>query len=267
MSVFVTGCASGIGLDLAHALVQRSHRVCAVDIDVDRLHQQARDRGWPDGRTHVRGLDVTDAEAWRSAIEDAEHQLGPIDTLINVAGFLRPGWVHELDVELAARQLRVNIDGVVYGTRFATERMVKRGRGHVINVASLAALAPIPGLAVYSASKYAVRAFSLAAAQELRPHGVAVTLVCPDAVRTPMLDLQRDSEAAAMTFSGSRELEPSEVTDAILEAMDRKPLQVFLPKHRGWLARAADLVPHSAMVLGPLFRRRGRANQRKRGPA
>ena len=264
VSVFITGCASGIGLDLAEALIQRGTPVTAVDIDEDGLHQRAQARGWPSERTLWRGLDVTDPKGWRTAIAEARETLGPIDTLINVAGFLRPGWVHELDVELAARQLEVNIEGVVFGTRYVANDMVKRGKGHIINVASLAALAPVPGLSVYSASKYAVRAFSLAAAQELRPHGIAVTIVCPDAVRTPMLDLQRNRDEAAMTFSGSRELEPAEVTAAILDAMKRKPLQVFLPRHRGWIARAADLLPQSTALLGPLFRRRGLANQRKR---
>ena len=82
--------------------------------------------------------------------------------------------------------------------------MIPLGSGHIVNIASLASLVPSPGLALYSASKYAVRAFSLAAAEELREHGVAVTTVCPDAVRTAMLDKQLDYPEAALTFTAPR---------------------------------------------------------------
>ncbi len=118
---------------------------------------------------------------------------------------MRPGHTPELldgDVEL---QIGVNLKGVIYGTREAARLMLRQPdlarRGHIVNIASLAALAPIPGLTVYSATKYAVRAFSLAAAEELRPLGIAVTVVCPDAVKTPMLDLQVGYEEAALTFT------------------------------------------------------------------
>jgi 3-oxoacyl-[acyl-carrier protein] reductase len=261
-TILVTGCASGIGLDLANTLAQRPVRLMATDIDIERLAAEARARGWPTDRVHCSRLDVTDPRAWETIVARAESELGPLDTLVNVAGFLHPGWVHELDVDLATKQIEINVGGVIYGTRYAAAAMVPRGRGHILNVASMAALAPIEGIAVYSASKYAVRGFSLAAAQELKRRGIAVTLVCPDAVRTPMLELQRDYEEAAMTFSGLRALEPAEVTDAILAAMQERPLEVFLPRRRGWAARAADLFPAAAMWIGPTLRRRGLKKQR-----
>src|SRR5205823_4569252 len=110
--------------------------------------------------------------------------------------------------------------------------------GHIINIASMAALAPIPGISLYSASKYAVRGFSLAAAQELRAHGVYVTVVCPDAVQTPMLDAQLAHDEAAATFSGPRLLTVEEVGRAIIgQGLARRPLEIYLPPSRGWLAR------------------------------
>jgi 3-oxoacyl-[acyl-carrier protein] reductase len=150
--------------------------------------------------------------------------------------------------------------------------MVGRGGGHIINIASLAALAPVPGIALYSASKYAVRGFSLAAAQELRPHGVAVTVICPDAVDTPMLDRQIDQDAAAMSFSGARFLTVDDVSAAVLgRALPKRPLEIHLPRSRALLARIADLFPRTALWLRPTLERRGRARQaamqRKRPPA
>lgn len=261
----VTGCASGIGRNLADAIVAAGDRLVATDLDLVALDAHATEARWPRDRVECRRLDVTDAEAWQDAIE-ATRQHGPLDVLVNMAGYLHPGWVHELDTEEIDRHFSVNVRGVVLGTRAGARAMLSQGKGHIVNVASLAALAPIPGLSLYSASKYAVRAFSLAAAQELRPRGLAVTVVCPDAVKTPMLDMQREYEEAAMTFSGSRPLEPQEVTDAILgPVLKRRPFELFLPPSRGWLARVADVFPRTTSGLGPLMRRRGRSRQRRLG--
>src|SRR5213079_2909142 len=98
--------------------------------------------------------------------------------------------------------------GVMLGTNAAIRAMIPRGSGHVVNIASIAGLVPVPGLAIYSASKHAARAYSIAVAQEVRPHGVYVTAVCPTVVATPMMDMQVDREEAAYTFSGGRPLRP-----------------------------------------------------------
>jgi 3-oxoacyl-[acyl-carrier protein] reductase len=263
-SYLVTGCASGIGRDLAGAILARGDRVLATDVDADALARAARELGWPAERAPVRKLDVTDAAQWDAAVAQAADAFGGIDVLVNVAGYLMPAWVHEIERVAIERHIRVNFEGVVLGMRAVLPGMVAARRGHVVNVASLAALAPIEGIALYSATKYAVRGYSLAAAQELRRFDVRVTVVCPDAVRTPMLDLQRDYEQAAMTFSAPRVLEPREVTDAILGAVDRGgPLEVWLPRSRGWLARIADVFPRASMAVGPMLRRQGRRRQQK----
>ena len=234
-SFLVTGCASGIGLDLADALVHAGARLMATDINAEGLASVARELAWPDERVVCRRLDVTDPDDWQAVADAAVDAFGQIDVLINVAGVLTPGWIHEIDTQAIAAQIDVNFKGVALGMRTVAPQLVKRGTGHIVNVASMAALAPVDGIAVYSATKYAVRGLSLACSQELHRHGVDVSLICPDAVRTPMLDLQRDRDEAAMTFSGSRELEPEEVTEAILDALGRRPLEVFLPRSRGWL--------------------------------
>jgi 3-oxoacyl-[acyl-carrier protein] reductase len=128
----------------------------------------------------------------------------------------------------------------------------------------MSALAPIPGIAVYSASKYAVRAFSIAAALELRPHNVFITTINPDAVRTPLLAPQKDIEAAAIVFSSPRLLTVEEVARAILEkAIPDKPLEVNIPAHRGWLAHLTNLFPQYSARLGTLLSKRGAEKQRR----
>ncbi len=260
----VTGAASGIGRCVVDALVAQGGTVLATDIDEDALARAAA--AWPEGRVARRGLDVTDAAGWQAAFEEAERTVGPVDVLFNVAGYLTPGYVHETRLEDIDRHLDINTKGVMFGTRVAAERMVRRGQGHIVNIASMAAFAPIPGLSLYSASKFAVRAYSLAAAIELRSKGVAVTVVCPDAVATPMLDKQRDYEEASLTFSAPRFLTPEEVAAELVgPVLERRPMEVALPRTRKWLARVLDTFPELAPWVSPLFTQQGES-KRKRYP-
>lgn len=259
---FLTGCASGIGRHLTKVLLARGAEVWATDLDPAGLETLRAEH--KTGALHTRRLDVTDAAAWREVFGEAE-AAGPVDVLLNVAGYLRPSHLADATDADIDRHFDVNVKGVALGTRTAAQAMRERKRGHIINFASLAGLAPIPGITLYSASKYAVRALSLAAAEELRPHGVAVTAVCPDAVQTPMLDLQVDYDEAALTFSAPCILSVDDVARVVLGPVLRKrPLLVCLPRHRGWLARFADLFPNVARWIAPALRRQGQAKQAAR---
>lgn len=262
LTVFVTGCASGIGRDLADALLNAGHRLWATDIAIERLRAHATEERWPSDRSACAELDVSDADAWQRCYTAAIARFGALDLHINVAGYLKPGWIDSISLAEIDRHIDVNIRGVAYGTALAARHMRARGRGQIINVASLAGIAAIPGIAIYSATKHAVRGLSLAAAAELREHGVAVTTIYPDAVQTPMLDLQIKDDAAALTFSGHRPLRTEEVVRAILEdAMHNKKLEVALPRGRAWLARIAGLFPTGTRLLQRRLQRRGAAAQ------
>ncbi|MBI3557506.1 MAG: SDR family oxidoreductase [Deltaproteobacteria bacterium] len=243
----LTGCASGIGQHLAHMLITRGHHVVATDLNASATVQK---------------LDVTRPEDWEEVLNDALARYGKIDVVMNIAGYLKPGWAHAMsDVEVH-RHFDVNTKGVIFGTQAAARHMIRQGQGHIINIASFAALMPVPGLALYSASKYAVRSFSLAVAQELRTHGVDVTVVCPDAVRTPMLDLQANFDQAALTFSTSHVLSVEEIATVIMNrVLPYRPLEVYIPTWRGWIARLGDLFPDFAALVAPFLKRQGRKHQ------
>jgi 3-oxoacyl-[acyl-carrier protein] reductase len=258
----LTGCAGGIGRQVAQVLVSRGERVIATDIDEQALARAAED--WRSDQLVLARLDVTDDEGWQRLVRDAVDRWGRLDVLYNIAGFLMPGWVHEIALRDIDRHLDINVKGVMLGTRIAAEQMVLQGAGHIVNVASMAAYAPIPGLSLYSASKYAVRAFSLAAATELADRGVAVTVLCPDAVATPMLDKQKAYDEASMTFTAPRILTAEEVAAVLTGSILRdRPLEVAIPRRRKWLARAADLVPEAGRWMKPLMERTGRAKRRR----
>ncbi len=263
-SFLVTGAASGIGRALVGELATRGARVLAADLREAALAATATADGWPADRVARRAFDVRDPVGWLEAVEAACRAGDGLDVLLNVAGYLKPGGLAELTPAEIDRHLDVNVKGVMHGTVVAASAMRRAGRGHIVNVASMAALAPIPGLALYSASKFAVRAFSLAVAAECAADGVAVSVLCPDAVETPMLAVQEDHPAAALTFSG-RTLTVAEVVAAVLDRIlvDR-PLELDLPASRGWMARLANLAPGVAARVDPLLRSRGRAAQARR---
>jgi 3-oxoacyl-[acyl-carrier protein] reductase len=258
----LTGAGSGIGRHLASRLLDAGHRLVLTDVDEPKLQAAARELGWPADRAVLRGQDVRDARAWPEVVDLAVRTGGRLDVLLNVAGVLRPSSVHDHDPADVDLHFDVNAKGVVHGTRAAAARMVEQGHGHVVNVASLAAHCPVPGLALYAASKFAVRGFSLAAAVELRPRGVFVSIVCPDAVQTPMLDRQVSHPEAALSFSGGRALTVQEVANVIVDrVLETKPLEVLIPRSRGVLAQATSVWPGLALRLAPLMLRRGRERQ------
>jgi 3-oxoacyl-[acyl-carrier protein] reductase len=259
--MLLTGCAGGIGRHLAGVLSRRGHHVVATDLDEAALAREAESRGWDRAKVTLRRLDVRREDEWEAAL-DAAFAIGPVDVVMNIAGYLQPAYVADVagrDVDL---HLDVNAKGTILGTRAAARRMIPRRAGHIVNIGSLASLAPVPGLSLYSASKFAVRGFTLAAAAELREHGVAVTLVMPDAVDTPMLDKQVPYKEAAMTFSGPRPLTVEDIEALILEeVLPRRPLEAALPLSRAVLARIANTAPALVQRLAPALLRKGMKQQ------
>ncbi len=261
---WVTGSASGLGRALTTALLARGWRVLATDIDRDRLAAVAVESEWDTARCSLQTLDIRDAGRWRELLSSRPEGWGLPLLLCNVAGYLLPGWVLETADEQVDLHLDINVKGLIHGSRVVGLAMAEAGRGHIINIASLAGVAPVPGIALYSTSKFAVRGFSLALAQELAPAGVSVSVICPDAIETPMLELQESREEAALTFSGGRVLTTDEVVGDILAVIDRPRRERLLPASRGWMAKLASAFPGLAERLAQPLRRRGLKAQRRR---
>lgn len=263
--VLVTGAASGIGRHLVTALVERGARVLATDVDEAGLFAASEEAYWPPALVVRRGLDVISGTQWEEAIAAVLARWGRIDLGLLVAGYLRPGRFHEAEEAEIHRHLDVNTKGVILGARVIAREMVRQRHGHLVAIGSLASLAPVSGLALYTASKFAVRGFCLAIAEELAPHNVAVSVLLPDAVETPMLEQQRDREEAALTFSGLRSLTVEDIERALFEhVLVDRPLEVSLPTYRGALAKAAGVLPDTARRITPLLRAFGRYRQRQR---
>lgn len=259
---FLTGCASGIGQHLANRLLAEGHRIWATDINIEALAQHAQQQGWDEARAQVRKLDVRDSEDWERIMNEAVAAFGSIDVHLNIAGYLVPHWFYEASADEVHRHFDINTKGVIFGTQVAARQMMKQKYGHIINISSMSGVAPIAGMAIYGASKYAVRGFSLAAAQELRPHNIFVTVICPDAVNTPLLTPHIENEAGAILYSNPHLLTTANIADSILnKALRTKPMELLIPGHRGVLARIVDLFPSLSLYIAPIFQNKGRKAQ------
>jgi 3-oxoacyl-[acyl-carrier protein] reductase len=252
--VFITGCANGIGKHLVERLQSLDYQVIATDIDFEKLQSIQ----WNSQKIHLEKLDVSNATNWQEVIERIVRKFGKIDILINNAGVIIPGFVGELTIKDIDFQLNINLKGVMYGTKFAADVMLKQGHGHIINFASLAGVAPIMGLPVYSATKFGVRAFTLAANQELKNQNIHLSVICPDLVDTNMLSLQLDYEAANLTFSGDKVLTVNDIADAVINrAIKNKEVEILIPRSRGFLAKIGNFFPSMATFLTDSLTKKG----------
>ena len=171
----VTGAGQGVGAGIAEAL-SASGAAVAVD-DIDARKAEAVAARLP-GRSTWVAADVTDEEAVTRMVADVEGALGPVDILVNNAGVGAYGPVTDTPVEDFERLMRVNYFSAVYATKAVLTSMVGRGRGHVVNLASVAGRFGAPLEAAYSASKFAMVGFTEALAFEVGPQGVGVTVNC-----------------------------------------------------------------------------------------
>jgi len=237
----ITGAGSGIGQHLAQTLSQQGHRLCLLDINLTstQIILPASDY------ILYAAMDVRDTEAWKLALKESISRFGGVDYLINCAGIVQPSFIYNAPLSDVDRHFDINTKGSIYGTKIIGDYMKQQGSGHIINIASLAGIAPIPGIALYSASKFAIRGFSLAAAFEYEPFGVTISVVCPDLVKTPMYDLELQfKEETALVFSGDlKSLTPADVTHAIVKLMKSKKREICIPTSRGRLAKIAALWP------------------------
>ncbi|WP_156899176.1 SDR family oxidoreductase [Thermocrispum agreste] len=201
-TAIVTGTASGIGEALADKLVARGDTVYLADLDTDGAARVAERLG---SRAFARRLDVTDAAAVQALVDevDAEHGL---DLMVNNAGIAVGGAADELGLEHWNRCIDVNLRGVVHGAHAAYLKMKARGRGQILNTASLAGLVVSPLTGPYTATKHAVVALSLSLRAEAALHGVQVSVLCPGVIDTPIFAQANDRLPQTAVGTKAREL-------------------------------------------------------------
>jgi NAD(P)-dependent dehydrogenase (short-subunit alcohol dehydrogenase family) len=184
---FVTGGASGIGAALATKLADGGADVWIADRQVDAAHELAQRLNDGGARAHAIELDVRSYPSVERAVGEATQQSGRIDYLFNNAGIGVGGEVDAYTLDDWNDVFDVNLRGVVHGIQAVYPIMIRQRSGHIVNTASVAGLLASPGSASYTASKHAVVALSKSLRLEAERHGVQVSVLCPGAIRTPIL--------------------------------------------------------------------------------
>jgi NAD(P)-dependent dehydrogenase (short-subunit alcohol dehydrogenase family) len=257
----VTGAGRGLGREIALELGRRGFRVWATDIDADSAAQTAAEIG-EDASSSA--LDVRNEAACRATAAEAARTGGGLDLWVNNAGVLFTGAAWEQSDEIRRLMLEVNALGTMNGTVAALEPMMAAGRGHVINVVSLAGLVPAPGEVNYSASKHASIAFTLGTLFDLRRagiRGIELSAVCPDGIWTPMIEDKLDDPDTASSFSGQL-LTPEHVAREVGKLTERPRPVLILPRWRGPMIRFFAAFPRLSLRLLPLVMADARRRQR-----
>lgn len=255
----VTGAASGIGRHWASVLAARGEGCRLVLVDANEAGLRSAFSETEAVRLHA--FDVRTVERWRAMVDDTVHRFGRIDYLFNIAGGGRPGFLLDVPMDLVRTTIDVNLTGQIYGMKTVAPVMVEQGSGHIVNVSSLAGIAPTPGNELYSAAKTGLRAVSLATAIRLRPLGVHVSVVCPDVVDTPTVTrhLALDPKDVALIYSGPPPLAVEVVERAFVRVMTTRQLELAVPSWRGALVRITNLFPFLMLRLYQPLMRKGLA--------
>lgn len=253
----VTGGGNGLGAAIAARLARRGLRVVVADVDLPAAQAVAARLG---PEHEAAPLDVTDLAGCRALAAGDD-----LAVWCNNAGILAigPGW--ELGEAARRRLFDVNVHGVINGTTAALEQFRPRGRGHVLNVASLAGISPSPSETLYGATKHAALAFSVSTQLDLfaaGTRGVRISTVCPDGMWTPMLHDHARDPAAWPSWSGTM-LTPEQVATATVALLDRPRMVRSIPRHRGVQLRAFAAQPDLASRILPAVISLARRKQRR----
>jgi short-subunit dehydrogenase len=226
MHIVITGASSGIGEALAREFASHKASVTLVARRKNHLEKLANSLSV---KTHVVACDLSDRDNCTEWIAEAEKQLGPIDVLINNAGVQIIGASSSVDPKLGERLLDLNLATPLRLTRAVLPGMIARGKGTVVNVASLAALAPTPGMSYYNASKAGLAGASEALRGELSNTGVKVLTVYPGIIETAMgkngIQAYQSSLALRLQPRGTTE----ELAKRVYRAVQRKQSRVIYP--------------------------------------
>jgi NAD(P)-dependent dehydrogenase (short-subunit alcohol dehydrogenase family) len=243
--VAITGGARGIGRATARALISQGAKVAIGDIDAGLVEQTAQELG---AGTVGLPLDVTNRASFDGFLTEVENRLGPLDVVINNAGIMPIGpFVEETDAT-AHRMIDINLNGVIYGSKLALQRFLPRRRGHLVNVASSAGKSGFPGGATYCATKHAVVGLSEAIRAEVRDQGIDVSIVMPIVVNTELGSGLPDAR-------GFKPVQPEDVANCIVEALQTGRVDVYVPKRVGPVLRSQQVMPRRVVdAIGHFFK-------------
>ena len=229
MRVLVTGAGSGLGRALATRWVEAGADVLVSDVDTAAAEAVGKELGQP-----ALTLDVTAAEGWAAALDRCRTDWGGLDVLVNNAGVGGGGRFERISIEDWDWIWEINVKGVVLGCRTFVPGFKERRDGHLVNVASLAAIMNLPAMSSYNVTKAAVLSLSETLRLELEPYGVHTTVVCPAFVQTNLQTRLRSPDPAIAALMHklmtSSTVTADDVAEQVFDAVARKRFLVLTHK-------------------------------------
>lgn len=254
-TVVITGGSEGVGAATARRFAADGANLVLVargQAGLERVAAELSDRV----PVLTCPMDVADFQACRELFEQVEARFGAVHVLVNNAGFHSRGPVERVDAAELGRMIDVNLRAPIVLSRLALPHIRKAGGGAIVNVASLAGRTPVAGAAVYSASKFGLRAFTFALAQELSGSGIKLAAVSPGPIDTGFIMANID-RVADITFSQPMST-ADEVAEAIMELAVNARREASMPPVSGLLTTMSYLFPRFGRLLQPALLRRGR---------
>ncbi|MDH3469563.1 MAG: SDR family NAD(P)-dependent oxidoreductase [Gammaproteobacteria bacterium] len=259
-TVIITGGSEGVGAATARLFADAGANLMLVarnKKNLEAIAEELRDKT----KVEIFAMDVSDADACIDLFKKSQFEFGRIDILVNNAGYHARGMVEDVEAAELARVVDVNLRAPVMLSRIVLPYLRESGEGAIINVGSLAGRTPVPGSAIYSATKAGLRAFSLALAEELRGSNIKVGLVSPGPIDTAfiMSDMNKVSD---ITFSQPMST-AEEVAQTILDLCGNKINEKTMPPISGFLATLTYLVPWIGRQMRPVLERKGQRVKKK----
>ena len=253
-TVIVTGGSEGVGAAAARLFAQAGANLMLVARNrknLEAIAAELRDQT----RVEIFPMDVADAGSCVDLLKKTLFEFGRIDVLVNNAGFHARGDVEMVSAEDLARTIDVNLRAPIMLTRLALPHLRDAGGGAIVNVASLAGRTPVPGSAAYSASKFGLRAFTFALAEEIRDSGIKLAVVSPGPIATQFILADIDT-TSDLTFSQPMS-SAEEVGQAILDLCGNNQREQAMPAISGVLTTVSYLLPWLGRALRPMLERKG----------
>jgi uncharacterized protein len=251
--VLITGASSGIGASFAKFLAKADLHVLLTARRLDRLEKLQADIRSQGGKANIYQADLGIENEREKLFKKVETDTGPIDILINNAGFGWYGYFHEMKWSLAKQMSDVNIHAIIHLTNLFLPGMQARKSGHIINIGSIAGGLPNQGIAIYSASKAFLDAFSTSLYRELRGSGVYVSAMRLGPVKTEFYDHAKRLENGKIIPAEKYAISTDRVNSILAKLIDHPKRFVYVPNWLGITKFIENLFGWAIDLLGPLL--------------
>ena len=238
----LTGASRGLGAELAERLAARGVNLALAarsEEDLEITAKKARRHGV---RVLAERADVADAGDLENLVDETIEELGPLDLLINNAGIERPARFETYGIDEIQAMVTTNLTSAAILSRLVAPGMIERGRGHIVNISSLGGKTAYPYNSLYSATKHGLVGLSWSLREELKPHGIGVSVVCPGQIRDAGMFYSRHPDHKTSPLLGTVALD--KVATAAIKAIEKNRAEIIVTPGLGRIVDVMEAISH-----------------------